>query len=322
MTVYTLGDLHGVLGIAPSPQARLRQLVGLLLPQMIEQGPPLRRSAGWHVAEIRTAVEHGRADVFFDDYGRPAGSLLWKWLDDAGEAAVLAGAEVTETQAAAQGSAWVAHFHARHVGLRHVLRCVQPAIAARAEEIAYARVRNRRRTAKQVRVPQLRAARRACSQPSFLGRDAGRQLRAEAIALLSEAQRLGDWLLLATGNQVFARWAPSDLLAALLMPLRLGNFVEVPGPDDTLHAFLAYGLLTPDGLERLARQGPMALSPACFSEGDVMAALCAGAAEDASVEAELALRVARRHAGQRRMLRGAGIAALDRLDRDSAAHQA
>ncbi len=316
MTLYTLEELCRALD-APSDKAVcLRQLLGLMLPRVSGQDVPGAHGVGWHVGQLCDAFAEGRVEVYFDTYGRPAGSLLWKRLDETGEAAVLAGADAAEVACAASGEAWIAHFSVRHVGLPVLLRrATVGGPLSSVAEIAYARMRRGWRMAKRVRVP---ARASAVPMPSaatsgYLVNGGGGQLRGEALEMLDHARRLGDWLLLASANPVYAERTPADLLAALETPLRLGHYLEVSAPDGTAEAFLTYGLLTEDGLARLKQQGPTALCPACFSEGDVLAATCAGAASVAGAQSALADRVAALHPKLRRVLMGTGVAALDAL---------
>ncbi len=251
-------------------------------------------------------------DAYFDTYGRPMGSLFWKLLDEAGEAAMLAGADAVELAGAINGEAWIAHFAACS-GLRALLaHATADGPLSSITEIAYARMRRGRRMAKRLRVP-VRARVRKAPASSFLAHDSGRQLRGEAVEMLAQAHRLGDWLLLAIANPVYADRPVGDLLAALEIPLQLGHYVEVRAPDGYLEAFMTYGLLTEDGLARLEKHGPTALCPACFSEGNVLAATCAGAAPVSEASSTLAEQAAGLHPRLRRVLTGSGIAALDAI---------
>ncbi len=316
MTIYTLEELCRAVDAPSDKAACLRQLLGLMLPRLAGQHQPGAHGVGWHVEQLCHAFAEGRVEVYFDTYGRPAGSVFWKRLDDAGEAALFAGADAAEVAGAASGEAWIAHFAVHHIGLPALLRrAAAGGPLSSVDDIAYARRRRGRRAAKRLRVPvrfsvapMLRA-----SSSDFLARDGGGQLRGEALEMLDQARRLGDWLLLASANPVHANRQPAELLAALETPLRLGHYLEVSAPDGTAEAFLTYGLLTDDGLARLQQHGATALCPACFSEGDVLAATCAGAVSAPSAQLALAERAAALHSRLRRVLMGTGVAALDDL---------
>lgn len=316
MTIYTLEELCRALD-APSDKATcLRQLLGLMLPRLAGQNLPDAHGVGWHVGQLCDAFAQGRVEVYFDTYGRPAGSLFWKRLDETGEAALLAGGDAVGLAGAAGGEAWIAHFAVRHVGLPALLRrAAAGGPLSSVADIAYARMRRGWRTAKRLGLPgRLRSASvLSASAGGFFAHGGGGQLRGEALEMLDQARRLGDWLLLASANPVHADRRPAELLAALLTPLQLGQYVEVSAPDGTAEAFLTYGLLTEDGLARLEQHGSTALCPACFSEGDVLAATCAGAASVPGAQWALAERAAALHSGLRRVLTGTGVAALDAL---------
>lgn len=316
MTLYTLDELCRVLDVPADPAACLRPLLGLMLPRLAGQGLPGAQGIGWHVGQLCDAHAEGRVEVYFDTYGRPAGALFWKRLDEAGEAALLAGGDAAELPGAAGGEAWIAHFTVQKVGLPALLRRAAAGGPLSAlDDIAYARMRRGWRMAKRLRVPaRLSAAPLpSASAGGYLANGGGGQLRGEALEMLDQARRLGDWLLLAAANPVHAGRKPAELLDALVTPLRLGHYVEVSAPDGNAEAFLTYGLLTEDGLARLQQYGTTALCPACFSEGDLLAATCAGAAAAPGVQAALAERVAGLHPGLRRVLTGTGVAALDAL---------
>ncbi|NOT87771.1 MAG: hypothetical protein HOP03_06280 [Lysobacter sp.] len=316
MTIYTLEELCRALDAPSDKAACLRQLLGLMLPRLAGQNPPGAHGVGWHVGQLCDAFAEGRVEVYFDTYGRPAGALLWKRLDEAGEAALLAGADAAELAGAASGEPWIAHFALHKVGLRALLR--RAAVGgplSPVAEIAYARMHRGWRSAKRLRVPfRLSAAPvPSASASGFLAHGGGGQLRGEALEMLDQARRLGDWLLLASANPVHADRKPAELLDALVTPLRLGQYVEVRAPDGAAEAFLTYGLLTDDGLARLQQHGAAALCPACYSEGDVLAATCAGAASAPGAQSALAAQAAALHTGLRRVLTGTGVAALDAL---------
>jgi hypothetical protein len=316
MTIYTLEELSRVTDLPSDKAVRLRQMLGMMLPRVAGQDSPGGHGVGWHIGQLCDAFAEGRVEVYFDAYGRQAGALLWKRLDDAGEAALLAGADAAELASAASGEPWIAHFAVRHVGLPALLqRAAAGGPLSSITEIAYARMRRGWRMAKRVRVPaRLSAAPTdSASAGGFLANGGGGQLRGEALEMLDQARRLGDCLLLASANPVYAGRRPADLLAALETPLRLGHYVEVSAPDGTAKAFLTYGLLTEDGLARLQHQGPSALCPACFSEGDVLTATCAGVAPAHVAQSALAERAAALYPGLRRVLTGAGVATLDAL---------
>lgn len=309
MTLYSLGSLARVLDAPGGEEARLRRLVGLMLPRVVAQVPGAARTVGWHVAQIVRAFAEGRAECYFDAFGRPAGSLMWKRLDAAGEEALGEGSEVVALDDAADGDAWVAHLVA-HAGLRALLRhAVAAGPLATLPDIAYARMCRGWRIAKRLRIPQRTAVAAPPPPAGFLADGGGGQMRGEAIEMLAQAERLGDWLLLVGAHPHHADRPPAELLAALSTPLRLDQWIDVVGPDGATTAFMAYGLLTGDGVSRFRREGATALCPACFSEGDVLTATCA-VAVDADAAARLAERAAALHPGLRREPEGDGVPAL------------
>jgi hemolysin-activating ACP:hemolysin acyltransferase len=313
MTIYTLEELSRVVDAPSDAAIRLRQVLGLMLPRVAAQPLPGGHGVGWHVGQIREAFAEGRVELYFDTYGRHAGALFWKRLDEDGETALLAGANAVELDDAASGEAWIAHFSAQHIALPALLRAAAGGPLSSVADIAYARIRQGWRMAKRLRVPAHwgSAPAPSASADDFLARE--RHWHRDIADMLNHARRLGDCLLLASANPVHAERTPADLLAALVTPLQLGQYVEVSAPDGTADAFLTYGLLTRDGLARLDQQGAAALCPACFSEGDVLAAICAGAAPVPGAQSALAERVAALHPGLQRALMGSGVAALDAL---------
>jgi hemolysin-activating ACP:hemolysin acyltransferase len=314
MTLYTLEELNRVLDLPSDKATLLHQTLGLMLPRLTRQTLTGIHAVGWHIGQLRDAFAEGRVEVYFDAFGRIAGSLIWKRLDEAGEAALLAGAEAVELSGSASGEAWIADFNVQHAALRALLqRAVAGGPLSSLVDIAYARMRRGWRTAKRIRVPVRPglASAPSTSASAFLASGGGGQLRGEALEMLHDARRLGEWLMLISANPVHAGRQPDELLAALVTPIRLGQYVEVCGPDGTAKAFLSYGLLSEDGLTRLQQQGATALCPACFSEGDVLAATCAGAAPSSEAQSALAERAAALHAGLRRVLTRTGVAALD-----------
>jgi hemolysin-activating ACP:hemolysin acyltransferase len=314
MTLYTLEELNRILDLPSNRAALLRQTLGLMLPRLARQALTGTHAVGWHIGQLCDAFAEGRVEVYFDTFGRIAGSLMWKRLNEADEAALLAGAEAVELAGSATGEGWIAHFSVQHAGLPTVLRrAVADGPLSAVGDIAYARMRRGWRTAKRLRVPARPNLASASSafMGAFLSQGGGGQLRGEALEMLHDACRLGEWLLLIRANPAHAQRQPDELLAALVTPIRLGQYIEVRGPDAAAEAFLTYGLLTEDGLSRLQQQGATALCPACFSEGDVLTATCAGAVPGSQAQSALAERAAALHAGLQRVLTRTGVAALD-----------
>jgi hypothetical protein len=313
MSLLTLDELSRLLGVPAVNDADLACMLGLMLPRLVERHPLGTRDVAWHIDEIVRARDEGRIALYFDAYGRLAGTLFWKRLDDEAEAALLAGGDPVELAASASGTPWIAHLDAHKVELSCLLRrAAADGPLASMADIAYARIRRGWRIAKQVRLPSRWQAGRGAPTPGngFLASGGGGQMRGEAQDMLAEARRLGEWLLVSRNCAAHAQRRPAALLDALVMPLRLGHYLETRAPDGRLEAFMTYGLLTDEGLDRFRHHGATALSPACFSEGDVLTALCAGATRSPDAEATLVDRVATLHPGLRRDLRDAGLAAL------------
>jgi hypothetical protein len=310
MTIYTLEELARVADAASDASLRQRQTLGLLLPRIAGQLAPDGPGVGWHVAQLQQAIAEGRAQVYFDTYGRQAGAMFWKRLDEAGEAALLAGGDAAVLAHAPDGEAWMAHFSVQHIALSALLRHAAVGALADVEELAYARIRRGWRMAKRLRVPAhwRRAAPRAEAADDFLKRE--RHWHRDIADMLDHARRMGDCLILAGANPAYADLSPADVLAALETPLQRGQYLEQTAADGSVAAFMTYALLTDDGLARLRQQGASALCPACFSEGDVLAATCAGAVDDPPAQAALAQQVAALYPQLTRALDGTGVAAL------------
>lgn len=316
MTMYNLQELCVELAAPADANSRLCMTVGSMLSHVMSRESLGGHDVGWHVEQVRTAFFEGRTEMYFDEYGRDAGAIFWKRLDDAGEEAMLAGGEAIELDHAPNGEAWIAHCHVRHVGLAALIeRAVRDGPLSPVSDIAYARMRRGWRVAKRTRVPVRDREASAGSLPvsRFLARETAAQLRAEALQMLGKARRLGGWLLLACANQAQASRRPAELLDALVTPLRLDQYVEVSASDGSVGAFITYGLLTEDGLARFEQHGAIALCPACFSEGDVLTVTCAGAIADVALQSALAARLCALHRKLRRVVVGTGVAALEAL---------
>lgn len=310
MTIYTLEELARVVEAPADADVRRRQALGLLLPRIAGQLPADGPGVDWHVAQLQQAIVDGRAQLYFDTYGRQAGAMYWKRLDEASEAALLDGGDAAVLAHAPDGEAWIAHFSVRHIALSALLRHAALGALGDVEELAYARIRRGWRMAKRLRVPRhwRSASPRPADADAFLKRE--RHWHRDILDMLDHARRMGDCLVLASANPVYAKLPLADLLAALETPLQRGQCVQQIAADGSVAAFMTYGLVTEDGLARLRRQGASALCPACFSEGDVLAATCAGAVDDPQTQAAFAQQVAALHPRLRRALDGSGVAAL------------
>lgn len=325
MTIYTLEELGRLVGAPDDASSHQRRLLGLLVPRMVMTGGTDPQPSGWHLEQLLQDMAEGRAEVYFDAYGRPCGSMVCRRLCAETHARVLAGAppvavavaDVARMAPAREaGADWVVHFATRHVDARQVLRRALRGPLAGLQEIAYVRTCRGQRMAKQLRLPRLVSAKAdAVEAPErhFLRRDAARQLRGEATALLEEAWRLGDWLLLSCSRRPYSLNRLVDVLAALEMPLRRAQYLEVRNQHGDLEALLTYGLLTQQGWQRWHEQGALALSPACFSEGAVLTATCAAAHSSSTAHTRLGTQAAMLHPGLRRSFIGTAVPDMEAL---------
>lgn len=313
MKIHTHLEFHSLLD-ASSDVACQNFVLGLMLARLVERHPTTMQSLSWHVDQICKAITERRLDLYFDACGRWVGSLFWKYLGNLGEAAVLAGADPVDFDDTASDKPWIAHFDANKVDLPVLLRhAVEAGPLSSIDQIAYARVRQGRWVAKRLRLPaRLKyAPATTASDGGFLANDRKGQQQSEALEMLSKACRLGEWARLSSKSPQNAQLKLVNFVNAVTLPLHLGHYIEVRATSGNLEAFLAYGLLTERGLARFRLQGPNALSPACFSEGDIVTAVCADATSSCAVQSALAKQAAALHNGLRREFGGTSVTALD-----------
>lgn len=311
--MYTLREFCGFLDV-PS-ETRCREVaLGLTLARFVEKRPTASNCLSWHVDQIYQALDENRLELYFDAYGRWVGSLYWKYLDVHVEAAVRAGTDPFDLASKDSGEPWIAYFEAIKTNLLPLLRraaAVGP--LSFIDRVAYARIRNGRRVHRRAHIPARigSAATAPSSAEDFLAKDRGGKQLCEALEMLSKARRLGEWALLSSASQTGGRQNLVNFVNCVTVPLLLGQYLEVRTLDDELEAFLAYGLLTEEGLARFRLKGSSALCPACYSEGDVVTAICAGTVSSRAAQVSLAAQATALHGDARRELKGTGVLALD-----------
>lgn len=313
--IYTLREFNDFLD-APSVMGCEDVGLGLMLARLVEKHPATTHSLHWHVEQIRKALSDRRLELYFNANGRWVGSLFWKNIGNLGEATVLAGTDPIDLADMSTDTPWIAYFDVNRVDLNTLLRhAVAVGPLSSLDEIAYARVRQGRRVTKRLRLPaHIRAVPATpSSEADFLANDRGGKQLTEAMEMLSKGRRLGEWARLSSTNPRNSRLNLVKFVNAVTVPLLLGHYLEVRALNGNLEAFLAYGLLTEDGLSRFRRHGSNALCSACFSEGDVITAICASATSSHAVQSALAEQAAALHDGLRRELSGTGVTALDYL---------
>jgi hemolysin-activating ACP:hemolysin acyltransferase len=287
---------------APAPDP-LAVLVGLCVPRWIERGVAPGQPLRWHLARLLAAAAAGRARALFDGYGRHAGTFIWTCLDDAAQAAMLSGGPdaIDAGAQAAQGQAWMLDFDARYGLAPALLRHARATLAARHADIAYVRIKGRRRVAKQVTLEPRAPAPQAAPPFKLAG-----QLLHDAAADIDAAARLGECCLLLAAAPAHGARPLAEIGAALCLPLALGQSVAVRTDSGRLAGMLTYAWLTGDGRRRLAAQGPRALSPSCLNEGATLVGLC-GWADGADASAALGRALAGLHPALPRVFHHAGL---------------
>lgn len=286
--MYRLQDLLQRIDWASTSGVRRAISIGFLLAEWAGRPSPANRSLAWCVDRLLRAFELGQLELFFDDYGRFSGHVLWSGFDESlHERLIAGGPETAGPLELGEGPhTWILDASLRNGVLDEALLAMRDLLWPRAGEVFYFRVRPAGWQARVIRrAPHLALFRRSACV-AWGHTSAAANLRASARhghaarAEISAAAELGCILLLLRRCGSFSRVPLRAVMTRIRAAMRQGLTRLHCNAEGDPMAFVSWGWMQPAALT--ADAPPLHALPAPrWSDGTALVLCDAVAVPDA-----------------------------------------